>query len=434
MATGERSIKIRITGDAKGLKGATRDAEDAVDGMNKGILGKFKGLATQIPDMLSGIIDSLPPQGKVLAVAIGGGLAAALAPILAAGITSALLLAVGGGALALGIKAAIDNPKVAAAFDGLKKKGAKLFEDFGKPFEQPLIRAAKTFGKVIDDLRPYVERIGKIIAPVIDKLAPALGDFLKRMMPGIEKAVKASVPLFETLADKLPGIGEKLGLFFELISENGDDANLFLSDFIDLVGNVIVGIGKAISVLTSWYSNVRDFLSKAKTRFVEFKVAAIAELGKLLDAAVKALSWIPGIGPKLDAAQKEFREFQQQANAELKKIKDREVSITISTNIGTIAGQFARLGAQIANSGAKVSGKRADGGSVMAGRSYLVGEKGPEIVTFGNNGYVTPNHKLGGGGDTYVAYVDLGNGIQQRVELEFKKQNRQTRAAVLARG
>lgn len=38
---------------------------------------------------------------------------------------------------------------------------------------------------------------------------------------------------------------------------------------------------------------------------------------------------------------------------------------------------------------------RAAGGDVFRGRSYVVGERGPEVVTMGGNGYVTPNHRLG---------------------------------------
>lgn len=53
-------------------------------------------------------------------------------------------------------------------------------------------------------------------------------------------------------------------------------------------------------------------------------------------------------------------------------------------------------------SAAKVSGKRAGGGSVNAGETYLVGEKGPELLTMGGgNGYVTPNNAMGGG-NTFV--------------------------------
>lgn len=43
-----------------------------------------------------------------------------------------------------------------------------------------------------------------------------------------------------------------------------------------------------------------------------------------------------------------------------------------------------------------VSGMRASGGSVDAGKTYVVGEKGPELLTMGGNGYITPNNAIGG--------------------------------------
>ncbi|MBU8539493.1 hypothetical protein [Falsiroseomonas tokyonensis] len=43
-----------------------------------------------------------------------------------------------------------------------------------------------------------------------------------------------------------------------------------------------------------------------------------------------------------------------------------------------------------------VAGTRANGGPVMGGSSYLVGERGPEIVNFAASGVVTPNHAIGG--------------------------------------
>ena len=47
------------------------------------------------------------------------------------------------------------------------------------------------------------------------------------------------------------------------------------------------------------------------------------------------------------------------------------------------------------NEAVSIAGPRASGGPVMAGNSYLVGERGPEVVTMGQSGYVTPNHALG---------------------------------------
>lgn len=41
-------------------------------------------------------------------------------------------------------------------------------------------------------------------------------------------------------------------------------------------------------------------------------------------------------------------------------------------------------------------GARADGGPVMAGKTYLVGEQGPELFVSGVSGTIVPNHEMGG--------------------------------------
>jgi phage-related minor tail protein len=45
---------------------------------------------------------------------------------------------------------------------------------------------------------------------------------------------------------------------------------------------------------------------------------------------------------------------------------------------------------------AGISGTRANGGPVMGGGTYLVGERGPELFTPGTSGSITPNNALGG--------------------------------------
>lgn len=49
-------------------------------------------------------------------------------------------------------------------------------------------------------------------------------------------------------------------------------------------------------------------------------------------------------------------------------------------------------------------GKRESGGPVSAGKTYMVGEKGPELFQPSMSGRIVPNNKMGGGGATY--YVD----------------------------
>ena len=72
-----------------------------------------------------------------------------------------------------------------------------------------------------------------------------------------------------------------------------------------------------------------------------------------------------------------------------------------------------------------LAGAKATGGPVTAGKAYMVGEKGPEIMVPGRNGNIIPNHKVGGGGQPVqivyqfqggVTEADLGRAIPLLVE------------------
>tara|TARA_R110001592_G_scaffold90856_2_gene266671 strand:+ start:689 stop:2305 length:1617 start_codon:yes stop_codon:yes gene_type:complete len=67
-----------------------------------------------------------------------------------------------------------------------------------------------------------------------------------------------------------------------------------------------------------------------------------------------------------------------------------------------------------AGSGAKVPMARAGGGPVMAGKSYIVGENGPELLSMGANGSITPNNAMGGG-----QTINISVGIAQTVRAEI---------------
>lgn len=54
-------------------------------------------------------------------------------------------------------------------------------------------------------------------------------------------------------------------------------------------------------------------------------------------------------------------------------------------------------------------GGKATGGFVSAGTSYIVGEKGPEMFSPSQNGYITPNNKLAGGGGGGINITITGN-------------------------
>jgi hypothetical protein len=73
---------------------------------------------------------------------------------------------------------------------------------------------------------------------------------------------------------------------------------------------------------------------------------------------------------------------------------------------------------------AGISGTRANGGLVMGGGTYLVGERGPELFTPLSSGSITPNNALGGGGANITVNVNGGDPNQiVRVLQQYVRQS-----------
>ena len=70
-----------------------------------------------------------------------------------------------------------------------------------------------------------------------------------------------------------------------------------------------------------------------------------------------------------------------------------------------------------------VAGAREMGGQVQPNSQYLVGERGPEIISMGNQpGHVTPNHQLDGGQPVSVTNVfQISTGVEQTVQAEIER-------------
>jgi phage-related minor tail protein len=83
--------------------------------------------------------------------------------------------------------------------------------------------------------------------------------------------------------------------------------------------------------------------------------------------------------------------------------------------------------------------KRANGGPVSSGQTYMVGERGPELFVPGRSGTIVANDKMGGGSTNVVVNVDakgssvegneqganqLGRVISAAVQSELIKQQR----------
>ena len=109
-------------------------------------------------------------------------------------------------------------------------------------------------------MAPTLNRMGAFMAPIIDKLAPAFATMAERALPGIEKAMRASAPLFETLAAKAPQIGDAISKFFAAVATGGPGAKKFLEDTFNFLIAVIPKIGQFIAWLANEFEKQRPRL------------------------------------------------------------------------------------------------------------------------------------------------------------------------------
>ena len=100
-------------------------------------------------------------------------------------------------------------------------------------------------------------------------------------------------------------------------------------------------------------------------------------------------------------------------------IKDLYKIYVVKKITGMITSAFA--GGDAALSGPQHMGGKANGGSVQGGKSYTVGERGPEVFTPAMSGTITPNSGGGGGATTIVQNINVSTGVQQTVRAEIRQ-------------
>jgi hypothetical protein len=417
MAGGIRTVKIRFTGD--------NDLGKTVASVNK-TLGKIndgvKSAAASIPEML---LSGLKAPVLIAGVAIAG---AALGSILGAALAAAIPLALGGGALALGIKSVANDPAVKSAWGDLTKNAKSIFDDFGKAFKGPVLEAIKVFNKTLTEMKPTFMAISQATAPLVTLLAPALAAMAKNSLPGIKSAIEASVPLFTILAEEAPKLATAFSEFLTEVTSNGPQAAQFLKDFFTVLINFIKVSGKVIS----WLAN----------EYVRTRTTIIAVVKAVTAAWNGFVSFFKGVGTKVGSA------IGSLINA-YNNFRNRVISVWDSI-VNKIEGAVNRIASlwnwlrNLASSAINFSvgglssffgGARASGGPVTAGKTYLVGEKGPELFTADRSGYIAPNNALGSGGpQTIILEADFGNGVKQSFQFEITEYARGVKRGVQARG
>lgn len=133
---------------------------------------------------------------------------------------------------------------------------------------------------------------------------------------------------------------------------------------------------------------------------------------------------VEGVIDSLTALTQGWQSMGQVARQVLMDILQQMIRIQLmklfANLLGSAAGAPGGGGGSVLASnplggGSWIGGPRARGGPVSPGKLYLVGERGPELATFGRSGRIIPNDKMGsmfGGGGGVAVNVTLPAGMR----------------------
>lgn len=404
---GNRTLKLSILGDVDDLKKKLNQGGDEVDGFG-GKLEKF---------------------GKV------AGLAFAAAGVAAAAYAGKLAID--------GVKSAMEDEAAQAKLALTLKNVAGATDEAIARTETWITNMGIAFGVADEDLRPAMERLTRATGDMdkaqqlaslaldvsagtgksLEAVSNALGKAyegntmsLGKLGIGLDKAQLKSMTLDEITAKLAETFGGQASAKADTFAGKMERLKLGLSEAQESIGSLILtGLTPLVENITTTVLPVlRDFINGfsgndgLKLAFIDivntvksFVIPIFQGLKSAFDSVKKAIAdnkesfqslvdLFKLITPILGGAIKVAIVGIGKALAVVVGIVGELISgfkllISIGSKVGNFIGSLNPFG-----------GGKAAGGPVSMGKTYLVGEKGPELFSPSSNGNIIPNNKLGG--------------------------------------
>ncbi len=205
--------------------------------------------------------------------------------------------------------------------------------------------------------------------------------------------------------------------------------------------NTLLGEEEGLHFVMSELTNagIPDF----RDAIIEATEIAITPMNLALGPEEPGMIWnfnkIIEISPAVEERIKKIREEIEKAVAAIKAFNEHAIAMVtnismLESNVSSRGGGEA-LGMAMVTAG--INGRRAGGGSVLAGGTYLVGERGPELFTPPTSGFITPNHALGsmsvaGGGITVHGDIHVHGAQNPRQLVSMIQREARKKGATLA--
>jgi len=317
-------------------------------------------------------------------------------------------------------------PKFSAAWDTFKERLGDAMEQAGFPFVDFLGKALGGLNDLMEASPAFAQAISAALAIVTTALLTA---GIGASITSIGTALKLTTPAFGIWGLAIgAAIGGVLYYIYQLDTmttqqkENWSAAltlmvvaatyaatmigAVFFTPLALLFGVLLTATQMSIEGYEMSWAGFKGYLYDT---FNGIRLFAIELWGKMLDYLANA--WDAGMG-YLKEALGGFKQYWADTwngvKIIIKEVGDyiEGVVNSIINAINRALSAMSNLGGSVvsgaksaASSVANFAGFRAEGGPVLAGSTYMVGEKGPEMFTPTSSGYITPN---GSGGATFI--------------------------------
>ena len=308
------------------------------------------------------------------------------------------------------------------------------------------LEKAKNFRDTMDKLKDTVEdlslQLGESLIPALEDIAELIDD-LSGIGKALEKIPGAAwlrdhfgyFPVIQLAKDVFNGLGDAIGFVGGLFSDEAPKVEVFAEEMTaarqdtdDFKTAIKQARLDAILPFNSALQNTRtalfnvDAAWKTLTDNLKQEVAldeAKIQLEELEAAAAKAFG--SGSQADIDAYEQKALDFVTALAAisgGMDTVSSKDILLRFKTQGPAAALALATFLANGRMDGTvydsfRLEGitARANGGPVMGGGTYLVGERGPELFTPSSSGNITPNHAMGGG-NTVTINVNGGDPMQ----------------------
>jgi hypothetical protein len=315
-----------------------------------------------------------------------------------------------------------------AAMDNLKD----TMEDLSITLGQNLLPAIT---KIIENLLPVVELGTSFVDSFVglDKLSVKLynaGDSIESIVEFLGGA-RVAAELNLTPLELLALAGTETGDAFLYLTEQGRIYTEYTQSRIKAINGTTDAIedqGEEISITDLKWQALKGTLELDSAM-----ADAREQLDRLAEKAIEAFNGADGALSEYEQGLIDAKLKVLQLGESIALTDSQKNQIRVLVDTGQLEQALTLI--DRISSGGRVSlveenrfARRANGGPVNFGNSYIVGERGPELFTPSSSGNITPNHAMGGGS---TITVNVNGGDPDAVVRAIQKYARQNGAIPL---